>query len=91
MKNDEKSYENILIYDISCKTLFGVKLMCFMFYKVDGFIRHYNGTRYYYWTLKNMMSFSKGLDILYDEKVVFHVLILIIMQKSNLIQMMIWL
>ena len=37
---DKKSYKNILIYDISYKTLIGVKD------KVDGSIRVYNGTRY---------------------------------------------
>ena len=37
---DKKSYENILICDISHKTLIGVQD------KVDGFIRVYDGTRY---------------------------------------------
>ena len=36
---DEKSYENILIYDVSYKTLFGAKPLCTIFDKVDGFLR----------------------------------------------------
>ena len=40
---DEKSYENILIYDISYKTLMAPKLLSIRF---DGFIRIYDGTKY---------------------------------------------
>ena len=43
---DEKSYENILIYGISCKTLIGSKPLRIMFDKVNGFIRDYDGTKY---------------------------------------------
>ena len=43
---DEKSYENILIYDISYKTLIGAKPLRIWFSKLDGFIKVYNGTRY---------------------------------------------
>ena len=43
---NEKSYLNILIYDILYKTLIGVKSLCIRFDKVDGFIRVYDGTRY---------------------------------------------
>ena len=43
---DEKSYENILIYDVSFKALIGAKSLCIMFDKVDGFIRVFDGTRY---------------------------------------------
>ena len=37
---DKKSYKNILIYDVTYKTLIGIKV------KVDGFNRVYDGTRY---------------------------------------------
>ena len=43
---DEKPYENILVYNISYKTLIGAKLLHFRFDKVDGFIKIFDGTRY---------------------------------------------
>ena len=43
---DEKWYENILIYDISYKTLIGAKPLSIRSGNVDGFIRVYDGTRY---------------------------------------------
>ena len=43
---DEKSYKNILLYDISYKYLIGAKPLRIRFDKVDGFIRVYDGTRY---------------------------------------------
>ena len=44
---DEKSRENILIYDISFKTLIGPKPLRVRFDKIDAFIRLYDGTRYF--------------------------------------------
>ena len=43
---DEKSCENILIYDISYKTLIGAKPLLVRFNKIERFIRVYDGTRY---------------------------------------------
>ena len=43
---DEKSHENILIYDISYKILIGAKPLRTRFDKINGFIRIYDGTRY---------------------------------------------
>ena len=43
---DEKSHENILDCDISCKTLIGAKPLPIRFDKVDGFVRVYDGIRY---------------------------------------------
>ena len=43
---DEKSYNNILIYDISQKTLIGLKPLRSRFDKIDGFTRIYDGSRY---------------------------------------------
>ena len=40
---DEKSQENILIYDISYKTLIGSKPLHIRFNKMNGFIRIYDG------------------------------------------------
>ena len=39
---DEKSYQNILIYDVLCKILTGAKTLCFIFDKVDGVTRYYD-------------------------------------------------
>ena len=44
---DEKSHENVLIYDISYETLIGAKLLRIRFNKIDGFVRVYDGTRYF--------------------------------------------
>ena len=41
-----KNNENISIYDISYKTLIGVKPLRIKFGKVNGFIRVYDRTRY---------------------------------------------
>ena len=43
---DEKSVENILIYEISYKSLIDRKPLRIRFIKIDGFIRIYDGTRY---------------------------------------------
>ena len=43
---DKKSYENLLVYNISFKTLIGAKPLRIRFDKVDGFIRVYDGNRY---------------------------------------------
>ena len=43
---DIKSHDNILIYDISYKTLTEAKPLLVRFDKIDGFIRIYDGTRY---------------------------------------------
>ena len=42
----EKSYKNILIYDVSHKSLIGTKPLRIILDKVDGFIRDYDGTKY---------------------------------------------
>ena len=43
---DENSYENILVYNITYKTLISSKPSCIRFHKIDWFIRVYAGTRY---------------------------------------------
>ena len=43
---DKKSLENILIYDISYKTLIETNPLPISFDKIDGIIRIYNGNRY---------------------------------------------
>ena len=55
---DETSYENILVYDISFKTLIDAKLSRIKFGKVDEFIRFYDGTRYLVYTISSIFSTS---------------------------------
>ena len=43
---DEKSYENILVYNILCKNQIAVKPLLIRFNKLDEFIRVYDGTSY---------------------------------------------
>ena len=43
---DKKFYENVLISNISGKTLIGTKPLCIRFNKVHEFIGVYDGTRY---------------------------------------------
>ena len=43
---DKKSYKNIMIYDISYKTLIDSKSLHIRFDQMGGFIRTYDGTRY---------------------------------------------
>ena len=57
---DKKSHENILIYDISYKTLIGPKSLRIRFDKINGFIIIYDGTRY--WTFFG----SKKYVAIYD-------------------------
>ena len=62
---DEKSYENILIYEISSKTFMGAKPLRISFDKIDGFIKIYIGIRYLeIFDSWFMMKFVIGLDIL---------------------------
>ena len=62
---DEKSYENVLIYNISYRTLIGPTPLRIRFDKIDRFIRVYNGTRYLIsFGPENVMSFAIELDTL---------------------------
>ena len=68
---DEKSHENVLIYDISYRISIGPISLCIRFDNTDGMIRLYDGTKYLilFWSQRNMMSFTTftvGLDILQD-------------------------
>ena len=57
---DKKSNENILIYDISYRTLIRAKSLCVRFDKADGVIKVYNGTRY-------LMLFGSEKYAIYDK------------------------
>ena len=45
-KSYKDKYRNILIYDISHKTLMGSKQLRITFNKIDGFIKIFDGIRY---------------------------------------------
>ena len=62
---DERWYENILVYNISYKSLIDSMPLRITFDKVDGFIRVYDGTEYIVlFASENMIPFTAGLDIL---------------------------
>ena len=65
----------------------GAKPLCIRFDKVDGFIKIYDETRYLLsFGPKNMIQFMIELDILQVKKVVLHIVLIIILQESELIQ-----
>ena len=83
---NEKSQENILIYDISYKTLIREKLLRIRFSKIDGLIRIYDGNRYLtllgsekydaiYSRIRYLISLKSGITYVF----------LTITQKSKLI------
>ena len=73
---DEKSHENILIYDISYVTLIDSKPLCIRFDKIDGFIRIYDGTRYltlfgsgkyaFYNRIRYLVSLKSGITYIFS-------------------------
>ena len=65
----------------------GAKPLCIRFDKVDGFIKIYDETRYLLsFGPKNMIQFMIELDILQVKEVVLHIVLIIILQESELIQ-----
>ena len=89
---EEKSHGNILISDISYKTLSCLKRLHIRFHKINGLIRIYYGTRYLklfspekdytiYGRTRFFVSLKSGITYIF----------LIILQKSKLILMILWL
>ena len=86
---DKKPQENILIYDISYKILIDIEFLRIIFFKIDGFIRVYDGTRFLNClVLKNMMLFTTKLDILLVES---HIFFLTISRKPKLFLIILYL
>ena len=86
---DKKPQENILIYDISYKILIDIEFLRIIFFKIDGFIRVYDGTRFLNClVLKNMMLFTTKLDILLVKS---HIFFLTISRKPKLFLMILYL
>ena len=89
---DEKSHENTLIYDISYKTLIGLKPLRIRFDKIDGITRIYDGARYL------RLFGTKKYDAIYDRiryltslKKVSHIFFLTILRKSKFIYKILYL
>ena len=60
---DEKPYKNVLVYNISYKTLIDAKPLLIRFNKIDGFIWVYNRTKFwYYLEVKNVVTFTTGWE-----------------------------
>ena len=83
---DEKIYKNIFIYDISYITFMG------SIDKIDGFIRIYDGIRYL--VIIGHSWFDERCDsikYLISEKGVLRIVLIIILQKSKLIHIVLYL
>ena len=59
-KKSNKTYENILNYDILYKNFMGAKSLGIWFKKIDGFIKTYDGIRYL------ILFDSKRYDAIYN-------------------------
>ena len=82
---DEKSQENILIYDISYKTLIREKLLRIRFSKIDGLIRIYDGNRYLTLLGSEKYAIYSRIRYLISLKSSITYVFLTITQKSKLI------
>ena len=56
-----KKHENILIYGVSYKTSCGAKPLCIIFYKVDGYVRKYDSTKYL-----ALFHYNKKYNIIFE-------------------------
>ena len=90
---DKKSYENISVYNISNKTPTGPKPLHIRFDKIDGFILSLGGK------IKNLILFDYGclikfvirLNILSVKRVVLQIVLIIILERSELIHIILYL
>ena len=88
---DEKLYENVSVCDISYKPSTGPKPFRIRFDKMDGFIRLHDG-EFRYLVLFNHGLFDKiccKIKYLISEKVVLQIVLIIILEKSELIHIII--
>ena len=80
----KKSYKNILIYDVSYKSLIGAKSLRIMFEKVDGLIRDYDGTKYLIlFGLEKYDAIYNGIRLKNGLKMVLHMFSFTILEKSK--------
>ena len=89
---DEKSYKNILIYNISYKTLIGAYYYIYIFiiYYYIHWLGDYNKAKYLILSgLENYNAIYDSIKFVIGLKAVLNMLFLIIMQKSKLIHIII--
>ena len=82
---DEKIYKNILIYDISHKTFMISKPLRIWFDKIDRFIKLYNGIRYLALVGHSWYdNICDSIKYLISKKMVLKIVLIIILQESEL-------
>ena len=89
----EKLYEYISFFDIPCKTSTGPKPLRIKFDKTNGFIR-VRGEEFRHFLLSDDGLFDKMFDkskYLISEKVVLQLVLIIILEKSKLIHIILYL
>ena len=83
---EKKSFENILIYDISYKALMGVKPLSIRFDEVYGVIKIYDGTRYLQlfssWFYRRI---DDRMNYLIVKKVIINMVLIIILEEPEFI------
>ena len=81
---EKKSFENILIYDISYKAFMGVKPLSIRFDEVYGVIKIYDGTRYLQlfgsWFCRRI---DDRMNYLIVKKVIINMVLIIILEEPE--------
>ena len=88
----KEKYKNTLICDTSCKTSMGAKLLCIRYDEIDGFIKIHDGIRCLVlfdcgWFEKTCYSIKYHIS----EKMVLQIKLIIILEESELIDIIIYL
>ena len=90
---DKKLYENISVYNISCKTPTGPKPLRIRFDKIDGFIIALDGKNKHL-ILFDYELFNKICDkikYLISKKAVLQIVLIIILERSELVHIILYL
>ena len=88
---EKKSFENILIYDISYKAFMGVKPLSIRFDEVYGVIKIYDGTRYLQlfgsWFYRRI---DDRMNYLIVKKVIINMVLIIILEEPEFIHIILY-
>ena len=88
---EKKSFENILIYDISHKAFMGVKPLSIRFDEVYGVIKIYDGTRYLQlfgsWFYRRI---DDRMNYLIMKKVIINMVLIIILEEPEFIHIILY-
>ena len=88
----KEKYENILIYHISYKSSIGAKLLHIRFDKIDGFIQSHDKVRYLVlFDYSYCDEICDKIKYLISEKSGIQIVLIIILQESELIHMTLYL